>query len=60
MYIYSYSPTLSQLLLKNSFGKVFFPNFGHVTIFAKRNSFFGRNFETEDFFNALFADLWLS
>ena len=38
--MYSCSPTLSQILLKNSIGKLFFSNFGHVTIFQEAEILF--------------------
>ena len=47
--MYSFCSTLNQILLKNFFGKVVFQNFGHVTFFKNRNSFFGRRFETKHF-----------
>ena len=36
-----------------------FSNFGHVTISRNDHSFFGRHFETQQFCNVRFADLWL-
>ena len=47
--MYSCSPTLNQISLKNFIGKVFFSNFGHVTSLQNENSFFGHHFETQHF-----------
>ena len=47
----SCSSTLSQTLLTNSFGKVFFfSNFGHVTVFAKRKFIYWSPFWKRNFF----------
>ena len=53
MKIYSYSPSLSQISLKNSFGKVvfFFQNLAKIEITRNKNQLFGRHFETEQHFN---------
>ena len=40
------SYTLSQILLKNFFGKVVFQFFGHVTFREAKFCFFGLYFET--------------
>ena len=55
--MYSCSPTLSQISLKNSFGKVVFQI---LAIEMTRNRLFGRHFETVQnfqFFFSFFAEL---
>ena len=47
MKIYSYSPSLSQISLKNSFGKVVFQNLAKIEMTRNKNWFFGCHFETE-------------
>ena len=47
MNIYSYSPSLSQISLKNSFGKVVFQNLAKIEMTRNKNWFFGFHFETE-------------
>ena len=44
--MYSCSPTLSQISLKNSFGKVVFQILGKIEITQNKNWLFGRHFET--------------
>ena len=46
MQIYSYSPSLSQISLKNSFGKVVFQNLAQIEMTRNKNRLFGRHFET--------------
>ena len=46
MLIYSYSPSLSQISLKNSLGKVFFQNLAKIEMTRNKNRLFGRHFET--------------
>ena len=60
MLIYSYSPSLSQISLKNSFGKVVFQNLAKIEMTRNKNRLFGRHFETEQHFNIFFfcAELW--
>ena len=60
MLIYSYSPSLmSQISLKNSFGKVGFQNLAKIKMTRNKNWLFGRNFETEQHFIYLFFfELW--
>ena len=50
MYIYIYSPSLSQILLKNSFGKVVFQNLAKIEMTRNKNRLFGRHFETVQHF----------
>ena len=50
MLIYSYSPSLSQISLKNSFGKVVFQNLAKIEMTRNENWLFGRHFETEQHF----------
>ena len=57
--MYSCSPTLNQISLKNSTGNVVFQILVTWLFSRNENSFFGRHFETQHFFNVLFADLWL-
>ena len=44
--MYSCSPTLSQISLKNSFGKVFFQILAKIEMMQNTNRLFGRHFET--------------
>ena len=46
MLIYSYSPSLSQISLKNSFVKAFFQNLAKIEMTWNKNRLFGRHFET--------------
>ena len=57
--MYSCSPTLSQISLENSIGKVVFQILVTWLFLQNENSFFGHHFEMQYFFNVLFADLWL-
>ena len=50
MLIYSYSPSLSQISLKNSSGKVVFQNLAKIEMMQNKNRLFGRHFETEQHF----------
>ena len=56
--MYSYSPTLSQISLKNSFGKVFFQILAKIEMTRNKNRLFGRHFETVQHFQNFFAELW--
>ena len=57
--MYSYSPTLSQISLKNSFGKVVFPFLAKIKMTQNKNRLFGRHFETVQHFQFFFfAELW--
>ena len=56
--MYSCSPTLSQISLKNSFGKVVFQIFAKIEMTVQnKNRLFGRHFETVKHFQCLFAEL---
>ena len=44
--MYSCSPTLSQISLKNSFGKVVFQILAKIEMTRNKNRLFGRHFET--------------
>ena len=57
MNIYSYSPSLSQISLKNSFGKVVFQNLAKIEMTRNKNWFFGFHFETEQHLNFFFTEL---
>ena len=56
MLIYSYSPSLSQISLKNSFGKVVFQNLAKIEMMRNKNRLFGRHFETEQHFQFFFEE----
>ena len=58
MLIYSYSPSLSQISLKNSFGKMVFQNLAKIEMTRNKNRLFGRHFETVQHFEIFFAELW--
>ena len=58
MQIYSYSPTLSQISLKNSFGKVFFQILAKIEMTRNKSRLFGRHFDTMQHFKKFFAELW--
>ena len=45
--MYLYSPSLSQISLKNSFGKVVFQNLAKIEMTRNKNWLFGRHFEME-------------
>ena len=53
--MYSYSPTLSQILLKNSFGKVVFQILAKIEMTRNKDRLFGRHFETVQHFQILFC-----
>ena len=55
--MYSYSPTLSQISLKNSFGKVIFQILAKIEMTRNKNRLFGRHFETVQHFQNFFAEL---
>ena len=57
--MYSYSPTLSQISLKNSFGKVVFQILAKIEMTRNKNRLFGRHFETVQHFQNFFAELWV-
>ena len=51
-------PTLSQISLKNSFGKVVFQILAKIEMMRNKNQLFGRHFETVQHFQYFFAELW--
>ena len=53
--MYSYSPTLSQISLKNSFGKVVFQILAKIEMTRNKNRLFGRHFETVQHFHIFFS-----
>ena len=55
--MYSYSPTLSQISLKNSFGKVVFQILAKIKMSRNKNRLFGRHFEAVQHFQFFFAEL---
>ena len=52
--MYSYSPTLSKISLKNSFGKVVFQILAKIKMTRNKNRLFGRHFETVQRFQFFF------
>ena len=57
--MYSCSPTLSQISLKNSFGKVVFQILAKIEMTRNKNRLFCRHFETVRHFNfCFFSKLW--
>ena len=59
--MYSWSPNLSQIWLKNAFGKVVFQILTEIEITRNENRLFGRHFETVQIFYSFFPEirLWL-
>ena len=53
--MYSYSPTLSQISLKNSFGKVVFQILAKIEMTRNKNRLFGLHFETVQHFHFFFC-----
>ena len=53
--MYSCSPTLSQISLKNSFGKVVFQILAKIEMTRNKNRLFGRHFETVQHFQFFFC-----
>ena len=53
--MYLYSHTLSQILLKNSFGKVIFQILAKIKMSRNKNRLFGRHFETVQHFQSFFC-----
>ena len=53
--MYSCSPTLSQILLTNSFGKVLFQILAKIEKTRNKNRLFGRHFETVQHFQLFFC-----
>ena len=56
--MYLYSPSLSQISLKNSFGKVVFQNLAKIEMTRNKNRLFGRHFETVQYLKFFFVELW--
>ena len=52
--MYLCSPTLSQVSLKNSFGKVVFQILAKIEMTRNKNPLFGRHFETVQHFQVVF------
>ena len=57
--MYPWSPNLSQILLKNSFGKVVFQILAEIEMSRNENRLFGRQFETVQIFYIFFPEIWL-
>ena len=53
--MYSWSPNLSQISLKNSFGKVVFQILAEIEMMRNENRLFGRHFETVQIFYIFFS-----
>ena len=53
--MYSWSPNLSQISLKNSFGKVFFLILAEIEMTRNESRLFGRHFETVQIFYIFFS-----
>ena len=53
--MYSWSPNLSQISLKNSFGKVVFQILAEIEMTRNENRLFGRHFETVQIFYIFFS-----
>ena len=58
MLIYSYSPSLRQILFKKSSGKVVFQNLATIEMTWDKSRLFCRHFETVQHFRFVFAELW--
>ena len=56
--MYSWSPNLSQISLKNSFGKVVFQILAEIEMSRIENRLFGRHFETVYIFYIFFPEIW--
>ena len=52
--MYLCSPTLRQISLKNSFGKVVFQILAKIEMTRNKNRLFGRNFQTVQHFHFFF------
>ena len=57
--MYSWSPNLSQISLKNSFGKVFFQILAEIEMMRNENWLFGRHFEMVQNILYFFPEIWL-
>ena len=53
--MYSWSPNLNQISLKNSFGKVVFQILAEIEMTRNENRLLGRHFETVQIFYILFS-----
>ena len=53
--MYSWSPNLSQISWKNSFGKVVFQILAEIEMTQNENRLFGRHFETVQIFYIFFS-----
>ena len=49
---------MSQISLKNSFGKMVFQNLAKIEMMRNKNRLFGRHFETLQHFKFFVAELW--
>ena len=52
--MYAFSPTLSQISLKNSFGQVVFQILAKIEMTQIKNLLFGRHFEAVQHFHIFF------
>ena len=58
--MYPWSPNLSQISSKNSFGEVVFQILAEIEMFRNELWLFGRHFETVHlFFIYFFPEIWL-
>ena len=57
--MYSWSPYLSQISLKNSFGKGVFQILAEIEMTRIENWLFGRHFETVQILYIFFPEIWL-
>ena len=57
--MYSWYPNLSQISLKNSFGKVVFQILAEIEMTRNENRLFDRHFETVQKFYIFFPEIWL-
>ena len=55
--MYSWSPNLSQISLKKSFGKVVFQILAEIEMTRNENRLFGRHFETVQIFYIFFPEI---
>ena len=57
--MYSWSPNLSQISLKNFLRKVFFQILAEIEMTRNENRLFGHHFETVQIFHIFFPEIWL-
>ena len=57
--MFSWSPNLSHISLKNSFGKVVFQILAEIEMMRNENRLFGCHFETVQIFYIFFPETWL-